>query len=63
MLEFAKPTASHDLSRANEVTVDGRTSSGLVSEGAMVEREVEMFGVRIWELSSLPPWRQLRPMG
>jgi hypothetical protein len=62
MLEFAKPTTSHDLSRAKEVTVDGSASSGLASEGAMRGREGGKTGVTIWELRSLPPCRQLRPV-
>jgi hypothetical protein len=61
MLEFARPTTSHDLSRAKEVTVDGMASSGLASEGAMRGREGGKTGVMIWELRSFPPWRQLRP--
>ena len=62
MLEFARPTTSHDLSRAKEVTVDGMASSGLVSEGAMSGRDGGKTGVMIWELRSFPPCRQLRPM-
>ena len=36
MLEFARPTTNHDLSRAKEVTVDGMASSELASEGLMI---------------------------
>jgi len=37
MLEFARPTTSHDLPRAKEVRVDGMASSGLASEGAVTQ--------------------------
>jgi hypothetical protein len=62
MLEFARSTTSHDLSRAKKMMVDGMASSGLASKGAMRGRVGGKTGVMIWEFRSFPPCRQLRPV-